>query len=185
MNSYAEISPSGEGLHIFVEGKLSGKGINLGNIEMYDNKRYFTVTGQALPEYPSIVEERDAELKALYREAKAKEAAKKLESKGKKEANKPEAKPKKSQDAPQPAGENLGPKDARLIARGKALYGEKFVKLWEGDYSGYTEDDSQNEADLALCNYLSYLTEGDAGEVDRRVPTVGTHAGQMGRGPLL
>jgi putative DNA primase/helicase len=166
VKSYTELSPTRTGLHIIVQGKLPGAA-KTDEIELYDERRYFTFTGAALPEFPGTVEECDAELKKLYWEAKAKEAAKKLESKGKKEASKPEAKPTKSKAASESAGATLGPKDARLISRGKSLYGEKFVKLWAGDYSGYTEGDSQNEADLALSNYLAYLTEGDAGEVDR------------------
>ncbi len=48
MNSFTELSPSGGGLHIFVEGKLPGNGINTERVEIYDDKRYFTVTGQTL-----------------------------------------------------------------------------------------------------------------------------------------
>jgi putative DNA primase/helicase len=47
MDSFTELSPSGEGLHIFVRGELPGDGMNTKEIEMYDCKRYFTVTGQA------------------------------------------------------------------------------------------------------------------------------------------
>lgn len=46
MDSFTELSPSGEGLHIFVKGELQGDGMNTEEIEMYDSKRYFTVTGQ-------------------------------------------------------------------------------------------------------------------------------------------
>jgi putative DNA primase/helicase len=48
MNSFTELSPSGTGLHIFVEGKLPGNGINTKRVEIYDCKRYFTLTGHAL-----------------------------------------------------------------------------------------------------------------------------------------
>lgn len=47
MNSFTEMSPSGEGLHIFVKGKLPDNGINTKEVEIYDTKRYFTVTGHA------------------------------------------------------------------------------------------------------------------------------------------
>jgi primase-polymerase (primpol)-like protein len=167
VKSYTEVSPSGTGLHIIVQGKLPGGAVNIDEIELYDERHYLTFTGAALPEFPLSVEEWDVELNALYREAKAKEEARKQQSKAKKEASKPEAKTKKGKAASQPAGANLGPKDARLIAKGKSLYGNKFMNLWDGDYSGYTGGGSQNEADLALSNYLSYLTEGDPREVDR------------------
>lgn len=48
-DSYAEISPSGNGIKIWARGKLPGKGVAFeigdGRIEIYDQSRYFTVTG--------------------------------------------------------------------------------------------------------------------------------------------
>lgn len=44
-NSYTEISPSGKGLHIYVFGKLEGKGFKRVLGEIYDTGRFFTVTG--------------------------------------------------------------------------------------------------------------------------------------------
>jgi putative DNA primase/helicase len=58
----------------------------------------------------------------------------------------------------------LEPKDSRLIARGKALYGERFQNLWDGDHSQY---ETHSQADLALCNYLAFLAGCDGVEVDR------------------
>lgn len=45
-NSYTEISPSGTGLHIFIKGKMSGKGRKKGHFEAYSKGRFFTVTGE-------------------------------------------------------------------------------------------------------------------------------------------
>jgi putative DNA primase/helicase len=50
---YAEISPSGTGIHIIVEGALREGGVQKkvppnGKIEMYSRDRFFTVTGEAL-----------------------------------------------------------------------------------------------------------------------------------------
>ena len=45
-NSYTEVSPSGTGVKIFIKGHLPRAGIRNGKIEVYDNLRYFTVTGQ-------------------------------------------------------------------------------------------------------------------------------------------
>ena len=68
LNSYSEISPSGKGLHIFVKGSLpEGKNRN-GNVEMYDRKRFFTVTGDILDQVPIEVIERQPELLELYSE---------------------------------------------------------------------------------------------------------------------
>ena len=47
-NSYTEISPSGRGLHILIQGRLPGHGRKQGPIEVYDRRRFFTVTGQRI-----------------------------------------------------------------------------------------------------------------------------------------
>lgn len=47
LKSYTEVSPSGTGVKIIVRGQLPRCG-KRGNIEMYDNLRYFTLTGQRL-----------------------------------------------------------------------------------------------------------------------------------------
>ena len=44
-DSYAEISPSGTGLKIFIKGRLPGGGIKTKHVEVYDKLRFFTVTG--------------------------------------------------------------------------------------------------------------------------------------------
>ena len=49
VNSYTELSPSGTGVRIFVKGTLPEDGRKVGNVEMYQNKRYLTVTGRPLP----------------------------------------------------------------------------------------------------------------------------------------
>lgn len=71
MDSYTEYSPSGTGLHIFVHGDIPEAGrkktINKDTgeaVELYKEKRYFTVT--AKPFHPAPIVERSAELTALY-----------------------------------------------------------------------------------------------------------------------
>ncbi len=68
LNSYAEISPSGQGLHIFVRGGLPEGPRKNGKVEIYDSKRFFTVTGNVVEGAPSAVIERHAELLQLYDE---------------------------------------------------------------------------------------------------------------------
>ena len=43
--AYCEMSPSNTGLRIFFNGKLNGKGRKVGGLEIYDDKRFLTVTG--------------------------------------------------------------------------------------------------------------------------------------------
>ena len=45
LNSYTELSPSGSGLHIIMKAKLPPSGRRKGTVEMYDQGRYFTMTG--------------------------------------------------------------------------------------------------------------------------------------------
>jgi primase-polymerase (primpol)-like protein len=44
-DAYAEISPSGNGLRLFVRGNLPDQGRKVGSLEVYDNKRFLTITG--------------------------------------------------------------------------------------------------------------------------------------------
>jgi primase-polymerase (primpol)-like protein len=48
MDSYTEVSPSGEGIRIFVKGLLPPGGRKKGYIEMYSSGRYLTITGNSL-----------------------------------------------------------------------------------------------------------------------------------------
>lgn len=73
LNSYTEYSPSGTGLHVFVYGDIPASGRkktinkNTGEaVELYKEKRYFTVTGK--PFLPAPVASRPEELAALYAE---------------------------------------------------------------------------------------------------------------------
>ena len=78
LNSYSEISPSGEGIHILVKGALpsgvDGKRKNFAGdgyrpkagIEMYCSGRYFTMTGARLADYPTGIENRQDELTAVF-----------------------------------------------------------------------------------------------------------------------
>jgi len=45
MHSYTEVSQSGTGIHIIVRAKKPGGKCKHGNVEIYDHKRYFGLTG--------------------------------------------------------------------------------------------------------------------------------------------
>ena len=45
---YVEISPSGTGIHIIVEGSVRDGGMRKGKVEMYGRGRFFTITGRSL-----------------------------------------------------------------------------------------------------------------------------------------
>jgi putative DNA primase/helicase len=45
---YVEVSPSGTGVHIIVEGRVRDGGMRRGPVEMYSRDRFFTITGVLL-----------------------------------------------------------------------------------------------------------------------------------------
>jgi putative DNA primase/helicase len=142
--SYTEVSPSGTGLHILVQGELPPGGNRKGHIEMYSHGRYFTMTGNHLEGTPLTIEDRDSELKALHAQIFA---------------TKKVSVPKE----PAPVQPSFL-SDQTLIEKAKnAANGEKFTKLWGGDKSEYP---SQSEADLALCSILAFWTGCDPERMD-------------------
>lgn len=73
LDTYTEISPSGTGVKLFRRGKLPDRFTNkhprpdgTGEVEIFDNGRYFTVTGRSLPGTPDDVQDRPDELLAVY-----------------------------------------------------------------------------------------------------------------------
>jgi len=67
LDSYTEISPSKTGLHILVEGELPPGRNRRGDVEMYDEARFFTVTTDHLDGTPTnITHRRDALLGVHY-----------------------------------------------------------------------------------------------------------------------
>ena len=56
MGSYAERSPSGTGVHIFVRATLAPGRRRQGGVEVYDQGRFFTVTGEHLTGTPTTIE---------------------------------------------------------------------------------------------------------------------------------
>lgn len=149
LNSYAEVSPSGTGVKLFLEGRLPPGRHRHGHYELYDRERYFTLTGQHLPDTPATVEARQAELTALHTRLSP---PKQLATAG------PPFRP----DDTRGPGSSLS--DDQLIHRAmQAKNGDRFARLWAGDTSGYP---SPSEADLALCNDLAFWTGGDPVQLD-------------------
>jgi putative DNA primase/helicase len=68
LDSYAELSPSGTGIHIFVRGSLDRlQGNKRGPVELYDRQRYLTMTGWHVTNTPRTIETRQAELTGFHR----------------------------------------------------------------------------------------------------------------------
>lgn len=146
MGSYSEVSPSGTGVKIWIKGKKNTSrcrtGYESGEIEIYDNGRYFTVTGNALNE-PTITE-RQTELDALCKKA----------------FGKPTLEPKLSIVMPEESATSVI-SDHEIIRLARcAENGEKFKMLFDdGETSGYQ---SHSEADAALMCLLAFYTKEKA-----------------------
>ncbi len=158
LDSYTEISPSGTGFHVLIEGELPDGRNRRGSIELYDTARFFTVTGDTFEESPGRVARRQDALEAIHREY-----VQDTDTDAKSESGH-----RGVTDEQVPTDEvvdidvDLEDKDLLEKAR-NASNGEKFERLWRGSTAGY---DSQSEADMALCYLLAFWTGGDHTRVD-------------------
>ncbi|MDQ3694292.1 MAG: DUF3987 domain-containing protein [Chloroflexota bacterium] len=147
LDSYAELSPSGTGVHIIVRGSLpTGEHVRrrAGTVEMYSSGRYFTVNGNWYPGTPATIADRQAKLSALYTRTFG--------------TNGTHARPRATTGASILSDEDV-------IGRARsASNAPKFLSLWAGDTSEYGGDDSA--ADLALASMLSFWTQ-DLAQLDR------------------
>jgi putative DNA primase/helicase len=148
LDSYTEVSPSGAGLHIFVKATLPGRNNRKGPVEMYESRRYFTLTGNHLNGTPTEIHERQDVLERLYRNVFEDEKTT-AETNG---------------HRPRTASLDVGDEDLLELAM-RAKNSEKFSRLWRGDTSDYGGDKSR--ADLALCSLLAFWTDGDTERIDR------------------
>lgn len=69
LDSYAEISPSGTGVHVLVKGPQLNQGHKKkyegGHVEVYSSGRYFTVTGDHLEGTPDTINDATVAVKSL------------------------------------------------------------------------------------------------------------------------
>jgi len=135
--TYAELSPSGKGLHLLVFGEAGS--FRRGKVEVYSGGRYFTFTGRVLPGRGEVLRDQ-AFLDWLWERFKGKE--------------------RRPASSARPSFQG----DLQdLVAR---VLSSRYAPLWNGDWRGMGYP-SQSEADLALAGYLVYLTGGDLGLADR------------------
>jgi putative DNA primase/helicase len=151
-NSYSEISPSGTGLHIFLRGTLPKAGTKRGSAEMYESRRYITITGERYGEADEIRSNQEA-IKSIYH----------LLFPTPTEAH--TAQQRETPRTTTPRSDNQVIEKA-IAARN----GEKFKRLYKGDIRGYP---SKSEADLAFIAMLAYWTDDDPLQMDRLFRTSG------------
>jgi primase-polymerase (primpol)-like protein len=68
LDSYTEVSPSGRGIHVLLEGELPPGRNRRGAVEMYDTARFFTVTTDHIEATPRTVEHRQDALLGVHYE---------------------------------------------------------------------------------------------------------------------
>ena len=67
MDSYTEITPSERGVRIWVKAVLpDGASNRTPGVEIYDRRRFFTISGNHIPETPLTIEDRQSELDELH-----------------------------------------------------------------------------------------------------------------------
>ena len=131
-NSYTELSPSGNGVHIIVKGKvLSGR--RRASIELYPHDRFFTMTGNIIHNAP--IAERQELLDILFEQMGG---------------------DVKQFEVAELEAEALS--DDEVLERARtAVNGDKFQKLyvgnWQLDYA------SQSEADFALYDIIAFYSK--------------------------
>lgn len=74
LETYAEVSPSGTGIHLITKGELPKKGRRRGNVEIYDKGRFFTMTGKQIGGYNGINNEEYGQLNFLHNKYVAKKS---------------------------------------------------------------------------------------------------------------
>lgn len=56
LQTYAELSQSGNGIHLICKGKLPNGARRKGKVEMYDSGRFFIMTGNSISEFAEITD---------------------------------------------------------------------------------------------------------------------------------
>ncbi|MDR0531356.1 MAG: hypothetical protein LBG83_04745 [Oscillospiraceae bacterium] len=143
--TYIEISPSGTGLHIFLRGVLPlGGNRNAKNgVEMYNNARYFTMTGRCFQDSIDKIEKDNGAIKLIHEKY---------------------IKTLKNGQSQSRANQVTGLSDDEIIARAqKSKDAAEFMALWRGEF----EDGKHSETDYALCRKLAFWTGRDDTQIDR------------------
>lgn len=147
LGSYTELSQSCHGLHIICRGSLPEGARRKGKFEMYDKGRYFIMTGNPIdPDNVKPVADCTESIKSLHEKYLSTD------------------KPKKSSLAVSLPEIPVNMAVSEIFEKALASKtGEKFKKLYNGDFSDYP---SQSEADMAFCNMLAFWCGRDISKMD-------------------
>lgn len=145
LDSYTEISASGKGIHIICKGSLPEGKRRRGPVEMYDNLRYFIMTGQVI-DNQNIIQDRVEQLASVHEKyINVKKTQRNVS--------------KKTEIVT-----NLDDDD--IIEKAMAAKnGDLFTDLMNGNWKHRYQ--SQSEADIALSNLLAFWTGKDIEQMNR------------------
>ena len=141
LNSYAEISPSGKGIHVICLGKKPQGACRRGNFECYEKGRFFTVTGKRIGN-SSTLRDCTETIKPLHAKYLARQE-------------------KNILTTPTHIGGGEPLSDGEVIE--KASRGSKFNDLYY--FSSFSGDASKD--DMSLINILIFWTGGNVAQIDR------------------
>lgn len=144
LQSYAEISKSGNGIHIICKGELPDGSRRKGGVEMYSTGRYFICTGNVYNQAYKEIKDCTESVKVLH--------SKYLPTTVPKAISQREA--------------VVDLDDQEIIDKARnCKSGNLFSMLYSGAWQGLFP--SQSEADLAFCNQLAFWTGRNEAQMDR------------------
>jgi putative DNA primase/helicase len=145
--SYAEFSPSMQGVHVWTKAKLPPGGRRTEGIEMYDSSRFITMTGKRVPGTPNVIVDAQQKMERLHaRMFPVKQSKWTVTTRGKRRTD------------DEVLSVMLSAKNGKRFR--EFFYGTKqqALKLYYGNASN---------ADFGLCSALAYWTNGDRNQMDR------------------
>lgn len=155
LDTYCEISASGDGLRLFLFGVLPPRDRKEGDIEVYSDGRFLSVSGRHLAGTPTIINERQAALDAMHAQVFAERTA------------------RRTRVRPPRITSIVSQGDEELFERiRRSAHGEKFFKIFdEGAWELYypPPGKSQSDADLWLMSRLLNWTNFDEARVRRLI----------------
>lgn len=145
LQSYNEISKSGNGIHIICKGTLPDGNRRRGRVEMYSEGRYFIMTGKQYNDRYTEIADCTERIKVLH--------SKYL----------PDLTPATIRDT---QFVRLELSDTEIVDKARSCKtGQVFQLLYSGGWQGIFN--SQSEADLALCGQLAFWCQKDEAQIDR------------------
>jgi len=151
LDSYTEVSGSGEDLHVIAEGKKAedrqtrAELSEGGHIEVYEKDCYFVLTGDVYEGY-STIETRPTAVRAVQEDHSPKE---------KRWSFKRQQTPVEGQQSGSKQTDAT-PEQVRQTL--EAYERDDVIRLWEGSNRGYP---SPSEADLAFASHLAFWCKED------------------------